>query len=174
VYNPQNQNSINLFNVIKNKYFILQKDVYDAYEGQKNSAYYICISKKYGVQDQINIDKRFIYRDDYIFIPEFHELQEIKGDKLEDYTISQYDALCVIPELPYGKKIDSFYWEFINKSTSEVISLNNIKEPFIANNHGNYLTPGYYDVKFNFKLNKDDVINTAELNSAFLIKKGSL
>lgn len=170
-----NINSVDVFNnIIKNNYFIIQKDVYDAYKKQKNLAYYICISKKYGEQGPININKRFIYRDDYIFIPEFHELQEIKGDKLEDYTISQYDALCVIPELPYGKKIDSFYWEFVNKSTSEVISLNNIKEPFIANNHGSYLTPGYYDIKFNFKLNKDDVVNTAELNSAFLIKKGSL
>lgn len=114
-----------------------------------------------------------IYRDDYIFVPGFHYLVElgwesINGiEKLEYYTINDYDTICVVPEISFGKYIEDFEWEFKNISTGKSIILpHSIKEPFILNDEPNPLTPGYYTIIFNYRL-VDGQINKVMLNSAF-------
>lgn len=164
---------------LTNNYFLLNR----------NNKYTICISKKFGytppkekfILDNSNIyytnqiDKYSIIRLDYIYIPQFHELKPIGGNKLQDYILSQTDTLCVIPDLSRGKSIDLIQnpeWEFINSSDNTSIKLNkSINEPFISNKEPKLLTPGYYDIIFKYRLaNNINDINTVALNSAFIIK----
>lgn len=170
------------FDVVKNHYFIrYRKDIYGKVK------YTICISRVFGFTptDNENIyslykffkedvkGKPYFYREDNIFIPQFHKLIKfgpLEYDKiksLKHYTITDEDTLCVIPDLSYGKHIDGFDWEFINVSTGKTIGLKYTKEPFIANNKPYPLEPGYYNIRFNYKLTNDDKLNTVSLDSAF-------
>ena len=116
-----------------------------------------------------------IYRDDYIFVPEFHNLVPIDNDRngrlenIKYYEVTDNDALCVIPELAYGKDIAEYDWEFVNDSKpfKEPIKMNYVKEPFITTGTREPLEPGYYTIKFHYRLTNEDKINTIELNSAF-------
>lgn len=165
--------------VFKQHYFIKYKQ-----NGLESDIYTVCVSKVFGFspEDNINVNRvyikslpDFIYKEDYIFVPEFHKLVELDHERnngLEDikyYTITDRDALCVVPDLSYGKYIKECDWEFINvsKPFSESIKLNYIKEPFITNVEKTPLEPGYYDIKFNYRLTNDEKINTIVLNSAF-------
>lgn len=173
----QTTNEELISNPILNRfYFILTKKT-------NNNKYIICVSKIFGFRPTNNISmqnlynsiKNQIYKEDYIFVPGFHKLVTLddeKADNIEDikyYTITDEDTLCVIPELAYGKYIEDYDWEFINMSRpwEEPIKLNYIKEPFIANNDKSPLSPGYYTIKFNYRLTNEDKINTIVLDSAF-------
>lgn len=137
--------------------------------------YTICISKRFAFKPQdIFLEGLSIYRNDYIFVPEYHKLVELgseRGDRKEDikyYTITDDDTLCVAPELAFGKCIEDIEWEFVNVSSLEKISIpGSIKEPFIANTSKTHLTPGYYDIVFRYRLSGEDQINTVVINSAF-------
>ena len=137
--------------------------------------YTICISKRFAFKPQdIFLEGLSIYRNDYIFVPEYHKLVELgseRGDRKEDikyYTITDDDTLCVVPELAFGKCIEDIEWEFVNVSSLEKISIpGSIKEPFIANTSKTHLTPGYYDIVFRYRLSGEDQINTVVINSAF-------
>lgn len=137
--------------------------------------YTICISKRFAFKPQdIFLEGLSIYRNDYIFVPEYHKLVELgseRGDRKEDikyYTITDDDTLCVVPELAFGKCIEDIEWEFVNVSSLERISIpGSIKEPFIANTSKTHLTPGYYDIVFRYRLSGEDQINTVVINSAF-------
>ena len=115
-----------------------------------------------------------IYRNDYIFYPDFHELVEFGTEdekQLKFHTITDDDALCVIPELAYGKLINEAQWEFINVSKIDmpsIIPTVDIKEPFIASDKAKPLEPGFYNIVFRYKLVGEDKINTITLDSAFL------
>ena len=115
-------------------------------------------------------------KDSNIFIPEFHKLVEVGSDNvwktIDDYTVSKSDTLCVIPELNFGKYITSYEWEFINVTTNDVIKLNDsISNPFIAPTHKQLLTPGYYNIKFRYRLNGDETsVNEVVVDSAFKVK----
>lgn len=165
-------------NQLNNNYFVLKKKVTVGNSGS-DQYYYIYISKtfKKDIDDNTyNAIKSSIYREDYIFIPEFHELVEltdyIRNDYdycLDDFTITDNDTICVIPELSYGKHIAEYDWIFTNasKPLSEPINLSYIKEPFISLNTKNFLEPGYYNIAFNYRLTNENKINTVTLNSAF-------
>jgi hypothetical protein len=137
--------------------------------------YTICISKRFAFKPQdIFLEGLSIYRNDYIFVPEYHKLVELgseRGDRKEDikyYTITDDDTLCVVPELAFGKCIEDIEWEFVNVSSLERITIpGSIKEPFIANTSKTHLTPGYYDIVFRYRLSGEDQINTVVINSAF-------
>ena len=137
--------------------------------------YTICISKRFAFKPQdIFLEGLSIYRNDYIFVPEYHKLVELgseRGDRKEDikyYTITDDDTLCVVPELAFGKCIEDIEWEFVNVSSLERITIpGSIKEPFIANTAKTHLTPGYYDIVFRYRLSGEDQINTVVINSAF-------
>ena len=138
--------------------------------------YTICISRKFGFRiDAKEKAKYSIYRESYTFMPEFHKLVELgseRGNKIEDlkyYTITDEDTLCVIPDITFGKCITESEWEFVNMSTSthESISPNrSTKEPFIAGNKNQPLTPGYYKIVFRYSLSNGDT-NEIVLDSAF-------
>ena len=154
---------------INKHYFIFIRKVSD------ELVYTICISKKFGfVPNLTEIAHYEIYRNDYIFYPDFHELVEFGTEdekQLKFHTITDDDALCVIPELAYGKLINEAQWEFINVSKidmSSIIPTVDIKEPFIASDKAKPLEPGFYNIVFRYKLVGEDKINTITLDSAFL------
>jgi hypothetical protein len=154
-------------------------------EGSEFKEYTICVSKIFGFHATQNVNVKLIYenlvhkfgllyREDYIFIPEFHKLVEIDNERhgrmenLEYYKITDNDALCVVPELAYGKCIAEYDWEFVNasKPLEESVKLAYVKEPFITGDK-KALDPGYYNIRFNYRLTNEEKINTIELNSAF-------
>lgn len=174
-------------NIINRYYYITCRYV-DAQGavGTYKKCYTILVSRTFGFHynqskntkytfDTIIKQNNMIYRDDYIFVPEFHKLVPIDNERngrIEDikyYEITDNDALCVIPELAYSKDIAECDWEFVNDSRpfDSPIKLSHIKEPFITTGTRSPLTPGYYTVKFHYRLTNENKINTIELNSAF-------
>ena len=133
--------------------------------------YYIYISKTFTKEvGGIAIDPATVYREDYIFVPEFHELVEFgQGCNINDYTITDTDTLCVRAGLSYGKYIKECDWEIRNdsKPNSQPILIDGTKEPFITPTTKEPLEPGYYSVSLRYKLTNGDGINTMSLNSAF-------
>lgn len=140
--------------------------------------YTICLSKQFGFEpNYMQLNKYKIYRDEYVFYPDFHELVEFgennEGENISNYTITDQDALCIIPELSYGKLIEEAQWEFVNVSDPKknaIIPPVDIKEPFIAAGEESFLKPGYYNIIFRYRLSGENQINAIELNSAFLKK----
>ena len=51
---------------------------------------------------------RGITRNELGFYPQFHYLLLMNGDKLEDYTVSQYEAVCCSAEINHGGKNERF------------------------------------------------------------------
>lgn len=118
------------------------------------------------------IPKNKLVRDDYVFYPQKHHLEEIGlGDEstLNDYTFNQYDVLMVVPETKYLKYIEDPEWEFINVSKRDTtpITFHSIRTPFVANSEYKLLEPGFYDIKFRYKLGQ--TIQETILDSAFRI-----
>lgn len=166
-------------NIFKRYYFI-------KYKHTENTTYSVCVSNIFGFNPNDNeyIKKIYnelknihhkIYREDYIFVPEFHTIVPLDNERcgrkeeLRYYTITDDDALCVIPDIPYGKYIAEYDWEFVNVSRplEEPVRLKYIKEPFISNIDQTPMKPGYYNIRFNYRLTNENKINTIELNSAF-------
>lgn len=161
-------------------YFLLRRTVES--ENEKDN-YIVCISREFGfIPDKKSFKyiyekiKQYVYRDDYIFIREFHKLVPLDIEKMDReehikyYTITDEDALCVIPELAWGKSIQEYDWEFINVSDPrmEPIKMKYVKEPFISDTQSHEpLKPGYYTIKFNYRLTNENKINTITLDSAF-------
>ena len=117
-----------------------------------------------------NIDKKRLVRNDYVFYPEKHHLEEINTNTLDDYTFTQNDVLMVVPNSKYLKYIEDPEWEFENismKNNSLPIKLRSIKTPFIANTNYKLLDPGFYNIKFRYKLGQ--TIQEISLDSAFRI-----
>jgi hypothetical protein len=159
---------------IKDNYFIQIRNI----NNTDNTKYAICLSKIYGFKPNRKwIDSNHIYKDEYVFYPDFHELVELGHDKfssqqkISNYIITDEDAICVIPNISFGKFIEESQWEFINVSDpkrSTIIPPVDIKEPFIAPDTESFLKPGYYNIVFRYRLSGEDQVNTLELNSAFL------
>ena len=161
--------------ILNRFYFLIRKKL--------PTNYIICVSREFGFDTNkyefnatYNKIKSFTYRDEYIFVREFHELVPIDVEKMDReenikyYTVTDEDALCVIPELAYGKVIDSYDWEFINVSDPRMkpIKMKYVKEPFVADTQSHEpLKPGYYTIKFNYRLTNENKINTITLDSAF-------
>ena len=105
-----------------------------------------------------------------LFLPQFHKLIE-----LDDYKVSEQDILCVIPQFKYTKKIiDNPYWIFINNSNStEFVTKNkddkniSILGPYISKFEAKQLNKGYYNIKFNYQLDKTKL--SIEKNNCFLL-----
>jgi hypothetical protein len=116
-------------------------------------------------------------RMEQVYIPQSHSLIQLQGPDLLDICVSPKTTLAVVPSVKYLQYIDSYEWEFKNSSTGEIIQLPSIKEPFIGkvapdieSNIDPYLKPGYYDIKFRYKLSSTtDNINEINLTSAFVI-----
>ena len=154
----------------------IQRNYHTSLKGQTKQ-YTICISKEFGFQmNKTQIQSYPIYKESYIFIPEFHHLEEIGLDKTGDekldyYIVTDEDALCVVPNIAFGKYISEYEWEFINMSSpikKTIKPKGSISEPFISPDTKSYLEPGYYSVVFRYRLTNEDKINTITLDSAFL------
>ena len=178
--NPNSYDHWGYKGICLNHLLVLKSDVNQYVEAnyfvsdlQKDINYKICISKEFGFKpQQIFLRGLDIFKNEYIFVPKFHKLSELgsdRGDRKEDiryYTITD-ETLCVVPEIAYGKYVKYIEWEFVNASNGEVIKLiNPSNEPFIAPSEDKPLSPGYYNIKFKYSLNGDDV-NEYQINSAF-------
>jgi hypothetical protein len=119
------------------------------------------------------VDKKLLVRNDLVFYPENHHLEEIATSDnvtIDDYTFTQKDVLMVISNSKYLKYIEDPEWEFENvsrKNKSKPITLKSIQTPFIANVNYKLLDPGFYNVKFRYKLGQS--IQEVSLDSAFRI-----
>lgn len=159
-------------NYLKTNYFIINKYVDDELK------YIVCISKyfqddfngkKILFKNAISLYKEFIYKNIYHYIPQFHYLENFDGNTLDDYSI-KYETLCVIPDIKFGKLINTYEWEFENISNNTIIKLkNSIKEPMITNNINKSLDAGFYNIIFRYSL-ADGKIKEIKLNSAFYKK----
>jgi hypothetical protein len=105
-------------------------------------------------------------RDDYSYFPSNHHLEEIGGDKLEDYMISSKESIMVVPDVKYLKYVDNTEWIFENASTKEIVDYRSIMTPNVTYKE-HPLTPGYYNIKFRYTL-EDDMYEIS-LDSAFII-----
>ena len=146
--------------------------------------YLIFVSKKFYADVPNSLfDNVFYYtfniiRNDLGFYPQFHYLEKMDGNSIDDYTINQYEAVCCAAEINNGKSVEPFrYGHLINDSEwtfNNVITGDSLmhpvssRMPFIAKT----TTPikdGYYDVSFKYSLT-NGVTNECRLNSAFRIK----
>jgi hypothetical protein len=151
------------------------------YDETGSPVYYTYVSKKFYAElpAEVNTDKYDIIRNDLGFYPQFHELKLIKGDTLEDYTFSQYDALCCAVEINvtpikkdvfrYGHLIKNAEWTFTNSTNNkDVVYPKSSRVPFIADTK-QAMKPGFYDIKFRYSLT-DGIEREYSRNSAFRIK----
>ena len=149
-------------------------------KGTPAQNYVLCMSKEFGFKpDPIMINKfknsngSGIYRNDYIYYPPFHHKEELTGDSIEDFIVTDNDAICIVPEVSFSKYIEDARWEFINRSTIDnktIIPPYDVKEPYVADYDKKILEPGYYDIVFRYKLRNGQKYNTIVLKSAFLKK----
>jgi hypothetical protein len=104
------------------------------YETEIGSNYVVCISKEFGlVEDRqlimSNISGCTVHSSKYSYIPQNHDLEEIcgHGSSIHHYMVDKWDALCVVPELKFGKKIEEVEWEFenVSKINSKPMDANN-------------------------------------------------
>lgn len=125
------------------------------------------------VDFELNIDKSRLVRNDFVFYPNKHHLEPIASGNnvsIDDYTFTQKDVLMVVSNSKYLKYIEDPEWEFENISkphTSKPIKLKYVKTPFIANADYKLLDPGFYNVKFRYRLGQ--TIQEVSLDSAFRI-----
>lgn len=127
--------------------------------------------------NEFGLTQPLCLRKEQVYIPQYHSLIQLQGPDLLDVCVGPKTALAVVPSVKYLQYIDSYEWEFKNSSTGEIIQLPSIKEPFIGkiapdieSNIDPYLKPGYYDIKFRYKLSSTtDNINEINLTSAFVI-----
>ena len=111
---------------------------------------------------------QLVLRADKIYIPQYHYLEELDGDTLDDYTITD-ETLCVIPDIKYLKRIDGYEWIFRNASTGELFQLPSIKEPLIAPTTYQFLPAGFYDIFFRYRIGTQTQV--VSLDSAFFQKR---
>jgi hypothetical protein len=160
-----------------NRYNIVNDTITD------NIKYLVFVSKYFFEElPDLTYNKYYKYkiiRNDLGFYPQFHYMERIGGDTIDDYTILPSEAICCaveinngaeIEDFKYGHLIESSEWTFYNNLTNESISLPkniSVKQPFIASTD-NILSAGYYDIVFKYKLNNE--LKEYRLNSAFRIK----
>lgn len=153
---------------------------FDRVDDAGNIAYMVFVSKYfYADIPQEIIDKKFnIIRNELMFLPQFHKLTLMTGLNADNYTVSQYEAVCCAAEINtlYGVKpfryshlIDSAEWTFINATDNSMIyHPSTSRAPFIATEK-TYINPGYYDISFKYSLT-NGIADECKLDSGFRIK----
>jgi hypothetical protein len=146
--------------------------------GENDSINYIIgVSKFFNAPTPPTIEySNKVIRNDLGFYPQFHTIKRLNGNSITDYTISQYDALCVIPEIHkygntyerfrYGHLIEGSEWEFINQSENLTTSHpSSARASYISSNNGEPLKDGFYDIVFRYRIGGEQ--RELRLNSAF-------
>lgn len=153
---------------------------FDRVDDAGNITYMVFVSKYfYADIPQEILDKKFnIIRNELIFLPQFHKLTLMTGLNADNYTVSQYEAVCCAAEINtlYGVKpfryshlIDSAEWTFINATDNSMIyHPSTSRAPFVANEK-TYINPGYYDILFKYSLT-NGIADECKLDSGFRIK----
>lgn len=153
---------------------------FDRVDDAGNITYMVFVSKYfYADIPQEIIDKKFnIIRNELMFLPQFHKLTLMTGLNADNYTVSQYEAVCCAAEINtlYGVKpfryshlIDSAEWTFINATDNSMIyHPSTSRAPFIATEK-TYINPGYYDISFKYSLT-NGIADECKLDSGFRIK----
>ena len=153
---------------------------FDRVDDAGNITYMVFVSKYfYADVPQEIIDKKYnIIRNELIFLPQFHKLTLMTGLNADNYTVSQYEAVCCAAEINtlYGVKpfryshlIDSAEWTFINATdNSMVYHPSTSRAPFVATEK-TYINPGYYDISFKYSLT-NGIADECKLDSGFRIK----
>lgn len=111
---------------------------------------------------------QLVLRSDDVYVPHYHQLEELEGDSLDDYTITD-ETLCVIPDIKYLSNITDYEWTFHNASTGEDILMPSIKEPNIAPTTYQTLPAGFYDIRFRYRIGRN-LTQEVSLDSAFFQK----
>jgi hypothetical protein len=148
-------------------------------EDRTDINFYIFISKEYEFKPDaryiaylknISPKEKIVYRNEWIYVPQFHYLEPMSTNTLEDYKVGRNETLCVIPDAKFLKYISEYEWKFYNASTMEYIDLNSIKEPIIADKERREIPVGYYDIIFRYKLSSDPSgqVHEIKLDSAFI------
>ena len=175
-------------------------------ETNKSYNYYvICVSKTFDFDSKTTIidrqgtklydyitnsllgsgSKGSIYRNDNIFIPEFHTLQRVCPDSeigvdnftLDDFTVSPNDAVVVVPVLDngtLGKRPLEYTinnrtkWTFENISTGERLEYPCLQNFIVANETYKCLSNGYYTISLTYDI--DGIPHTVKLNSAMRVR----
>lgn len=142
-------------------------------EIRRNDYYLYLISKTF---DENNTNINFItnyfnelVRDEYVYVPQNHHLEELCGDSLSDYNVNVGDTIMIIPDIKYLKSIEKSQWVIENVSTKNMVDPIEIKYPNrpYATGKDRILDKGFYDVKFRYLLGDD--IQEISLNSAFQV-----
>lgn len=153
---------------------------FDRVDDAGNITYMVFVSKYfYADVPQEILDKKYnIIRNELIFLPQFHKLTLMTGLNADNYTVSQYEAVCCAAEINtlYGVKpfryshlIDSAEWTFINATDNSVIyHPSTSRAPFVATKN-TYINPGYYDISFKYSLT-NGIADECKLDSGFRIK----
>lgn len=151
-------------------------------DDMKTYKYLVFVSGKFNVDSPKELYNNLykykydIIRDDLGFYPQFHYLEKVQGNNIENYTINQYEAVCcaaeidnggTIEEFRYGHIIDEAEWTFTNNTTGEIVEypVSSI-QPFVMND--TIMDTGYYDIKFRYSLT-NGIKNECNLISGFRI-----
>lgn len=153
---------------------------FDRFDDAGNITYMVFVSKYfYADVPQEILDKKYnIIRNELIFLPQFHKLTLMTGLNADNYTVSQYEAVCCAAEINtlygvkpfrYGHMIKSSEWTFINATDNSMIyHPSTSRAPFIAAEK-TYINPGYYDISFKYSLT-NGIADECKLDSGFRIK----
>lgn len=159
-------------NIIKT-YYILVSKPFVGFAGEYLGTTDLIDDMRYALRGYIlRYSKGFFFQHHYLeeiglrFNPETKRYEY--GLSLDDYTITDKDTLCVVPDMKYSNiKLDETEWVFRNVSTKdkEEFRYESIEEPFIGSNIKQQLKPGFYDVIFRYKIG--NTYNEVTLSSAF-------
>lgn len=151
--------------------------LFNKYDEDGNIKTIVGISKRFNAPSPDGLIGNYnVIKNDLGFFPQFHRIERIGGDTIEDYTVTQYDALCVIPEIHkygntydrfrYGHLIEGAEWDFINRSEDVTTSHPaSARVPYISSNDGKIMKDGFYDIVFRYRLGGEQ--RELRLDSAF-------
>jgi hypothetical protein len=189
-------------NFLKKHYFMAEKIVEE--DGAPAKTYTICIAKyantkynpldlkpegpevkdilnRYFINGMISLNENTEsytkYREDFIFVPEYHKAIPLYDDSdtydVNSYVVDKHTVLCAVPNIELSKPIFDWVWKFTNQSNPNeepIILKHHINNPLIAKDEPSFLSPGYYKVEFKYSLTNERKINTIELDGAFIVK----
>lgn len=168
-----NDNSSNIPSTLTDNFDIIRQTDRKDENNNSLSNYIYLLSKHFDKDDTdisgVSSDFGILKRDDYVYIPQNHHLEEITGNTLSDYQVTNLDTLMIIPDIKYLKKIEEAQWIVENTSTKHIVKPIEIKyqnRPYIANKD-RILEKGFYNIKFRYLLGSD--IQEICLDSAFQV-----
>ena len=153
---------------------------FEKYDEKNELSYLIYVSKYFNIDLPEEILKLGFkpLRNELGFYPQFHDFVLMNGTDQDNYTISQYDAVCCAAEINHGCKneefryghlIDKAEWTFFNPLSENYIDTSaSIRKPFVADDTA-LIKPGYYDITFRYSLT-NGITHECKRESAFRIK----